>query len=89
MLTAHEAGLAGVADVVVLAWAARDGRALYTFNAGDYCHLHSEYMRQGLEHAGIVVVPRQRYAVGEQLRRLFRLMNARSAEEMRNQLEFL
>jgi hypothetical protein len=55
--TAHEAGLIGVDDDVLLARAANDRCTVYTFNADDFCRLHSQFVRQGLEHAGIVVVP--------------------------------
>jgi hypothetical protein len=89
VVTAYEAGLIGADDDVLLAYASQEGRAAYTFNAGDFCRLHSQYLQQGLEHAGIIVVPRQRYAVGEQLRRLFQLINSKTAEEMRNHLEYL
>ncbi len=89
VVTAFEAGLTGAADDAVLAYAAQGDRAVYTLNAGDYCRLHSQYLRQAIEHSGIIVVPRQRCSVGEQLRRLFRLINTKSAEEMKNQLEFL
>jgi hypothetical protein len=87
--TAHELGLTGADDDSILARAVAEGRAIYTFNAGDYCRLHTQFVQQGREHAGIIIVPRQRYSVGEQLRRLFGLINTRSAEEMRNQLVFL
>jgi hypothetical protein len=89
VLTVSEAALTGEADDVVLAHVARDGRALYSFNTGDFCRLHTEYMQHGEDHAGIILVPYQRYSVGEQLRRLFQLMNTKSAEQMRNTLEFL
>ena len=89
VVTAHEAGLTGADDDAILAAAARDGRAVYTFNTGDYCRLHGQYLRQGLNHAGIVIVPRQRYSVGEQLRRLLQLINTKTADDMRNHLEFL
>jgi hypothetical protein len=46
-------------------------------------------MAQGKSHAGIIVVFRQRYAVGEQMRRLLQLISMKSAEEMRNNLQFL
>ena len=89
VVTVNEAGLTGVDDDKVLARAATDGRRFYTFNTGHFCRLHGEYLRQGLEHAGIIVVPRQRYSVGEQLRRLFQLMTTKTAERMKNHLEFL
>ena len=65
------------------------GRALYTFNVGHFCKLHKDYMENGEEHFGIIVVYRQRYAVGEQIKRLLRLINTRSAEAMKNDLWFL
>lgn len=89
VVTVSEAALTGEEDEVVLAFAAREGRALYTFNVRDFCRLHSEYLQQNREHAGIIAVPYQRYSVGEQLRRLFQLMNTKSAGQMRCALEFL
>jgi hypothetical protein len=41
------------------------------------------------EHAGLILTPQQRYPVGEQARRVLRLLAALSAEKMRNRLEFL
>lgn len=35
---------------VYAAYAARDGRAVYTFNAGDFSRLHGESMQQGQDH---------------------------------------
>jgi len=40
-------------------------------------------------HAGVVLAQQQRYAVGEQMRRLLALMASQTAEEMRNRVEFL
>ena len=72
-----------------LAFAASQGRVLYSFNAGDYLALHSGYLTQGRHHAGIILAPQQRYSVGEQMRRLLRIINFRSAEAMQDQVEFL
>ena len=89
VITAAEAGLNGEPDDVVLGFAGSERRAVHTFNAGDFCRLHNEYLRQGLKHSGIIVVPSQRYSLGEQLRRLLRMIGSVSAEEMSNRLEFL
>ncbi len=89
VVTVFEVGLTGSDDDIVLAFAAREDRAVYTFNTGDYCRRHGEYLQQGIDHAGIIVVPSQRYSVGEQLRRLLQLIASKSAEQIRNQLEFL
>jgi hypothetical protein len=45
--------------------------------------------RQGKSHAGIVLAQQQRYSIGEQMRRLLTLIAAKSAEEMKDQVEFL
>ena len=47
------------------------------------------YMTEGTEHSGIIVVARQSYSVGEQLRGLQKLVLCMSSEEIRNQLIFL
>ena len=87
--TVLDAGMSEQDDMTQLKYATEHGRVLYTFNVRHFCQLHAQYMAQGKSHAGIIVVFRQRYAIGEQLRRLLPLINMKSAEEMRNDLHFL
>ena len=61
--TVVEAGLRGKDDSAQLEWAAAKKRTLYTFNVSDFCRLHREYLDHSKEHAGIIVVPRQRYDI--------------------------
>lgn len=79
----------GASDEAQLTFADQSGRVLYSCNVRDFCLLHESWLTTGREHAGIVVMPRQRYSVGEQLKRLLRLVGSKSAEQMRGQLEFL
>lgn len=79
----------GQADDEQLEFATRMNRVFYTFNVGDFCRLHRDYLAERKTHAGIIVVYRQRYTVGEQIRRLSKLAEEKSAEEMRNTLVFL
>ncbi len=79
----------GHADASQLEHATRQGRVLYTFNVGDFCRLHAEYIDQGRSHAGIIVAHRQRQSVGQQIRRLSQLVDGTSAEEMGDRLCFL
>jgi hypothetical protein len=46
-------------------------------------------MQAGESHAGIILAVQQRYSVGEQMRRLLRLIDTLTAEEMRDRIEFL
>jgi hypothetical protein len=72
-----------------LLWATAQGRALYGFNVRDFYRLHTEFLAQGKSHTGIILAKQQHYSVGEQMRRLLKLIATRSAEEMRNKIEFL
>ena len=63
----------GESDRAQLEYAWQTKRVLYSFNVSDFCRLHKEYLTDGRPHAGIVVVNRQRYSVGEQLRLLLKL----------------
>jgi hypothetical protein len=89
LLTASEAQMVNHGDQDHLAAASAAGRVLYTFNVADYCALHEIWISQERFHAGIIVAPQQRYSVGEELRRLMRLIGTVPAEEMRNRIEFL
>ncbi|MCP9492999.1 MAG: DUF5615 family PIN-like protein [Pyrinomonadaceae bacterium MAG19_C2-C3] len=87
--TANEAGLRDAPDSEQLAHAAARERVLYTFNVRDFIILHHEYLAEGKNHAGIILAHQQRYSVGEQMRRLLRLVQINSAERLRNTIEFL
>ena len=87
--TVIEESRAGLSDTEQLEFATAQGRTIYSCNKGDFQQLHTEYLTQGKEHAGIILAPQQRYSIGEQIRRLLCLIKARSAEDMRNNIEFL
>ena len=87
--TALEGGMADRSDEEQLEFARSQGGVLFTFNASDFCRIHAELLAEGKSHAGIVVAPQQRYSIGERVRRLLKLLAAKTAEDMQNQLEFL
>lgn len=87
--TALDVGLTNSADEEQLEYAIKDGRALYSFNVSDFMALHASYVAVGKHHAGMILGQQQRYSVGEQMRRLVRLVQMRSAESLRNTVEFL
>ena len=89
VLTALEAGMVEQGDDEHLALATAAGRALVSFNVGDFARLHAGWLARGEGHAGIVLAPQQRYPVGELVRRLAALAAGRSAEELQNRVEFL
>ena len=89
VLTVGEAARKRLEDDEQLEFATSQGQVLYTFNTSDSYQLHTEWLTQGKAHAGIAFAPQQRYAIGDQIRRLLKLMRMRSAEEMIGNVEFL
>ena len=89
VLTTVEVNRCGTTDQDQLAFAAQQGRSIYTFNVGDYALLHRDHLRQDNDHAGIIVVPDQRCSVGEKLRRLASFIGRTTVEEMINRMEYL
>ena len=89
VLTALDAQMINRDDEAHLVTASGSERAVYTYNAADFCLLHQRWTSEGRPHTGIIIGAQQRYRAGEELRRLMRLISSISAEQMRDRLEFL
>lgn len=76
-------------DEEQLAWANAEARVIYTYNAADFCRLHAEILREQRHHAGIIIGDQQTLSIGEEMRRLLRISEARSVADLRDQIEFL
>ena len=85
--TAHNEGRLGLSDRDQLAHAVSLQRALLTHNRADFEALARSYLDNGLEHYGITLA--RRYAPCEVVRRLTRLLDQVTADEMRNQVRYL
>lgn len=79
----------GYIDEEQLRWATEQGFVLYSSNIRDFYRLHTDFLTKEQSHAGMILVQQQRYSVGELMRGILRLIAAKSAEEMQNQVEFL
>ena len=57
VVSAVEAGLVGNwhDDETQLKWAARNGRAIFSYNRGDFYCLHTKWMELGRSHCGIIL----------------------------------
>ena len=87
--SSREQGILSCTDEEQLDWATEQGRVIYTYNAGDFCHLHSDYLRRERHHAGIVIGDQQTLSVGHTVRRVLKLGEVKTAEDMKDHLEFL
>ena len=70
-----------------LAYAASSERAIVTFNHKDFAVRHEQYRAEGKDHWGIVLSTEETMDVIR--RRLLRLLNALSADELKNQIRWL
>ena len=89
VVTAQEVGMVEHSDAEHLQYATEHGRALYSFNRGDFLRLHAAYLQDGKTHCGILLARQQHYSVGEQMRRVLQVMAVKRPEDIRNQVEFL
>lgn len=82
-----ELGMVEADDDEQLAYAASNQRAIVTFNHKDFAARHARYLAEGKEHWGIVLSTEETMNVIR--RRLLRLLNTLSAEELKNQIRWL
>ena len=75
-------------DEQQLIWALVNRRIIYSFNVRDYYRLHTQWLTEGKEHSGIIL-SKQDYSIGGQMKGLLKLISMKSAEDMKNQIEFL
>jgi hypothetical protein len=89
VLTARDAGMTQRSDDDYLEFSTQESRTLFSFNIPDFRKLHAKWIAEGRPHAGIIVAQQQRYSVKEQIRRLVRLANSLTAEDIEKREEFL
>lgn len=87
VLHAQDSDKKGNSDTEQLEYAAQKKRCLMTFNVKDYVLLHNEYVRNGLEHWGIIVS--KQLPMGDTLRRILNVLQRYSQKSMKNRLLFL
>ena len=59
-------GRAGFPDLEQLVYATQQHRVICTCNIKDFMPLHRDYLAQGKEHAGIILLHQQRFNIGQQ-----------------------
>lgn len=82
-----EVGLQRASDEQQLDFAAKEQRALVSFNVCDYPSIHAEWAVKGKDHWGVVLS--RQLPLRETLQRLRALLAANSAEDLKNQLRWL
>jgi hypothetical protein len=81
-ISAYEAGNATLDDEDQLKYATSQRRAILTCNAKHFEPLFEGWWQAGHKHYGVIVS--EQMPIGEMLRRVLRLLNTVSADEMEN-----
>ena len=87
MIHIQEVYRKGEDDVDQLTYAIREKRCIVSFNAKDFDVLNKEYLQENREHWGIIVS--KQIPIGLILKRLLKILESHSQEDMKNQLYWL
>lgn len=86
-VSAPEAGRLNESDPAHLESCHAHGRAIITFNVGDFAALHQVWLAAGKHHSGIIASYQR--PIGDLMRRVLRLARTLTAEEIVDRLEYL
>ncbi|MCX6376261.1 MAG: DUF5615 family PIN-like protein [Armatimonadetes bacterium] len=86
-ITACEAGQLGKSDADQLAYAVSHRKTLFTHNRADFETLARTYAARGQSHYGIILATR--HPAREIVRRLTRILNQVTADEMRDHVRYV
>lgn len=87
VISSQEANLLSEPDDEQMRFAAREQRAIVTFNFRDFATLHEWYAHEQIEHWGIIFSTEE--PLGILFHRIVRLLNAVPKEELKNAIRWL
>lgn len=87
VITTQDAKMLGASDKEQLEYAVRKEKVLLTHNRSHFEKLRKEYLRENKEHYGIIIATRQNEYIT--LKRLLKILDNISADEMKNQLRYI
>jgi predicted nuclease of predicted toxin-antitoxin system len=85
--TAKEAGRKGLADVEQLQHATSQKRVFLTHNVADFCAIHADFCRTGLQHGGIILC--KQLSIGTITKALLRFLSSPSSQSVTNKVVWL
>ena len=87
VVSSYEVGMNAEDDEVQFDFAVSEERAVLTNNFGDFVRVYQEYASSGKDHYGIIFTTKCTLAV--MIKRLRRLLENVTAENMKNQIRWL
>ena len=86
-ITTRDAGLLGADDVDLLVYAREHERAIVTHNRVDFENLAADFFQKERDHYGIIIAVRR--SPYEIVKRLLRLLDEVTKDEMKNQIRYI
>lgn len=87
VISAHEVQNWGISDFQQLEYAISQGRAIFTFNKGDFTRLHKECIQRGKSHFGILLS--KQIPLNECNIRLTRFLYEHTSKEVKNNIHWI
>src|SRR3989304_9373140 len=87
ILTVKDVGQKGLSDPEQLKNAYSQNRVIFTFNVADFNKIHSEFMKEGLDHAGIILS--RQLPIGTIVKALLKMLSVIKHEKVRNNIHWL
>lgn len=87
VISAHEVKNWGISDIQQLEYAISQGRAIFTFNSGDFSSLHDEYINIGKNHFGILLS--KQIPLSESMKLLNTFLYKHTAIEIKNNIYWI
>lgn len=85
--TVKEVGRKGITDIDQLKYASSEKRVLFSFNIADFYKIHSDFLKNGLNHSGIILS--KQLPIGIIIKALLKLLSTITPEKSRNNLIWL
>ena len=87
VLSVRDAGARGRSDDEQMLYAVSQKRAIVTHNRVDFEKQHVKFLENGMQHYGVIIAKRRKDT--EVVAKLLELLDAVTAEEMKNQLRYI
>lgn len=87
VLSVRDAGARGRSDDEQMLYAVSQKRAIVTHNRVDFEKQHVKLLENGMQHYGVIIAKRRKDT--EVVAKLLELLDAVTAEEMKNQLRYI
>jgi len=87
VMIVSEAGRKGLTDVEQIKYATSENRTIFTHNIADFCKIHSDIIKRGHEHRGIILS--KQLPIRVIIKVLLRLLSNLTYEKVRNNVIWL